>query len=328
MSTTLSERTRSRRGFTLVELLVVIAIIGILVALLLPAVQAAREAARRMQCSNNLKQFGLALHNYHDTYKVFPPQAISPTPANNRMWGWGALILPFIEQSALHDQLNPDGQRLPGPTTLYNGVALLQEPLSGFRCPSDVGQRTNPYYTFPNNNATGTLYATSNYVANQDVIWLPTQPKNSMASVLDGTSNTFLIGERRLFPNTQGKAYTGALVFGRQGGSDAAVVFHACWPINTPSLGTNTFNSAANDPGCRRHSASSLHPGGAQFTLCDGSVRFVSETIASNPACPSPAGPCYSGVNVVGPPAKQNTGAGFTYQNLYVRDDGDPVGDY
>ena len=91
-----------RRGFTLVELLVVIAIIGILVALLLPAIQAAREAARRTQCNNNLKQVGVALHNYHDTYKVLPPGGL----AGNPRLSWNVLILPFIEQQALHALVN------------------------------------------------------------------------------------------------------------------------------------------------------------------------------------------------------------------------------
>src|SRR6056297_1076372 len=92
-----------RRGFTLVELLVVIAIIGILVALLLPAVQAAREAARRMQCGNNLKQMALAMHNYHDTHKAFPFSYMID-PSNLNVQSWGTRLLPFIEQSAIYDR--------------------------------------------------------------------------------------------------------------------------------------------------------------------------------------------------------------------------------
>src|SRR5688572_21241712 len=98
---------RRPRGFTLVELLVVIAIIGILVALLLPAVQAAREAARRMSCGNNLKQISLGLHNYHDTYKAFPAGWFDFGGAANNFesWGWSAMLLPFVEQQPLHDQM-------------------------------------------------------------------------------------------------------------------------------------------------------------------------------------------------------------------------------
>jgi len=108
-------KARARRsGFTLVELLVVIAIIGILVALLLPAIQAAREAARRTQCTNNLKQVALGLHNYHDTYQVFPPGFVDSNPAYNTAidvqnnlngLAWSALILPFVEMAPLHDDM-------------------------------------------------------------------------------------------------------------------------------------------------------------------------------------------------------------------------------
>ena len=119
-----------KRGFTLVELLVVIAIIGILIALLLPAVQAAREAARRTQCTNNLKQFGLGMHNYHDTYKTFPYGHDN----TGRRVTWFPLILPFIEQQALHDEFD----------WVANSWFGAQAPacnrdVPGARCPSDPG---------------------------------------------------------------------------------------------------------------------------------------------------------------------------------------------
>ena len=97
-----------RRGFTLVELLVVIAIIGLLVALLLPAVQAAREAARRMRCSNNLKQIGLALHNYHGVHNTFPPGNSINNNYANHAWGWGSHLLPFLEQATLFQAIEVD----------------------------------------------------------------------------------------------------------------------------------------------------------------------------------------------------------------------------
>ncbi|OYW15606.1 MAG: hypothetical protein B7Z55_14950 [Planctomycetales bacterium 12-60-4] len=193
-----------RNAFTLIELLVVIAIIAILIALLLPAVQQAREAARRTQCRNNLKQLGLALHNYHDSLNTFPPAVmVRPTSTNDwtpvcsvmsngvavpnadyRSWGWGTFILPYIDQAPLFSQLQPDGCRMPNENTSYNGVLLLQMKMAAYRCPSDTGRPINAMHQ---------NYSTSNYVISEELANVSNSTAGSVriADVIDGTSNTF-----------------------------------------------------------------------------------------------------------------------------------------
>jgi prepilin-type N-terminal cleavage/methylation domain-containing protein len=205
-----------RRAFTLVELLVVIAIIGILIALLLPAVQAAREAARRSQCSNNLKQLALGLHNYHDSFKSLAPGWVteldaSGTPLNDyALWGWGSLVFPFVEQTPLHESLNVGIVPLEVAATSTTLLPLMQESLETYRCPSDVAPLTNPGRTFPfdANNATNPL-ATSNYIGVNASRGSRTDDHTvrggiffenkgvKFRDILDGTSSTLMLGERR-----------------------------------------------------------------------------------------------------------------------------------
>jgi prepilin-type N-terminal cleavage/methylation domain-containing protein/prepilin-type processing-associated H-X9-DG protein len=315
---------RSRKAFTLIELLVVIAIIAILIALLLPAVQQAREAARRTECKNNLKQLGLAMHNYHDTMRCFPPGHVAPgtlwsncsTMSNGvavpnteaRAWGWGTFLLPYIEQTGLYAALQPDGCRIPDAGTLYGGKPLLQGKLPAYRCPSDVGADINIY----NHN-----YATNNYVLSETIATGNSRVR--ISDILDGTSNTFMVGERTLRTEPAGKRWNGAIIWGR-GTTDAASKFRGGPRIN---FGPTPFanNGFGTDNGCVRHGVSSLHTGGAQFLMCDGAVRFVSENIAFNPLSYDPAN-CGAAQNI------SYAGAAFTYQNLYFINDGNPVGEF
>ena len=160
-----------RKAFTLIELLVVIAIIAILIALLLPAVQQAREAARRTQCKNNLKQIGLAMHNDHDIQRVFPPSAVrsSRHPADDSVWAWGVMILPQLEQAPLSQQLAPNNPRsffeaLSDPVVLN----LVQQPLAAYRCPSSTGPNLNDHHPMDPAGA-NVQVSLSNYVGSMGV---------------------------------------------------------------------------------------------------------------------------------------------------------------
>jgi prepilin-type N-terminal cleavage/methylation domain-containing protein len=318
--------SRSRCAFTLVELLVVIAIIGVLVALLLPAVQSAREAARRMKCTNNLKQLGLAVHNYHDTHKVFPPQMMNVNTSNDRRWGWGAVTLPYVEQNALYEQLKPDGgQQIPVASTLINGAPLLRTRLAMHLCPSDnTGVYTNQFHpsVAASSNAND-WYSKSNYVCNQQIMRYRAGFGGAcfrMAEVTDGTTNTLLLGERRL-ALPMSRRYPGSIVWGTaQGTGDSANVFHAAHPINTPSKNAD-FDADASDNARYRFGVSSAHPSGAMFAMTDGSVRFVSENIPLNPAATARA----LANTGNGCTADVDTGPGWVYNNLCSRDDGHPV---
>lgn len=288
-------RTRDRNGFTLVELLVVIAIIGVLVALLLPAVQAARETARRARCSNNLRQLGLALIGYHDAYKQYPKGVASgPVAFKDDGYGWAVALLPFLEETALFELINPDWE----PGVFRNTFAQTGQIIRGgdreiaiFRCPtSQLPAIVSGSSPFRNG------YATSDYKACNGCD-LPIDPSRScenqglfcktsdciaagyrkitMKHVTDGLSKTLAFGESAFYPAHEIKNWP---IWMGAPNTDETVLFKAGDPaiINcaiTPRSITGFATAIDND--C----AFSWHDGGAMFCLADGSVHFLPETI-------------------------------------------------
>ncbi|QDU36241.1 putative major pilin subunit [Maioricimonas rarisocia] len=311
-------RTHSRscsrqRGFTLIELLVVIAIIAILIALLLPAVQQAREAARRSQCKNNLKQLGLALHNYHDIHRTFPPANVVGSAWINSCpegqcghWGWGAMILPLLDQGPTYSLLEVGDVPLPTATSDAVKLEAMRKSLAVFRCPSDVGPQTNGEHRLPTisgGNADCTSggcvdTATSNYVAGNDSWNLDRDQWNGfmgrvnrlgsasnpsgkaatlkVSDILDGTSNTIAIGERAY---RMGAATLRAgVIYGQNGDTGD---HNRQGQVYTMAAGRWKMNDTCGNCG---RGFSSMHEGGAHFLLADGSVQFLSENIDHNNA--------------------------------------------
>ncbi|PHS05456.1 MAG: prepilin-type cleavage/methylation domain-containing protein [Blastopirellula sp.] len=300
--------SKKMRGFTLVELLVVIAIIGILIALLLPAVQQAREAARRMQCTNNFKQLGIALHNYHDTIGSFPPGWMRPAGNNRESFAWSALILPQLEQPAMYEELQVSKRQfvetledIPGLTN-YNAAEfkkLGETPLKAFMCPSDSGyngdgqSHNNRHFnggTGNNANSWGNSWhpGVSNYMGvmghrdtaahNKNSGLLYGGSSTSFKDIIDGSSNTAFVGERDTLD-----CRSGNWLSVRNGGGAGSRGVYTAVGHSRPKLNQDADTASggirwSNSSGCGE-GFSSLHPGGALFLLGDGSVRFVTETI-------------------------------------------------
>ncbi len=289
-----------RQAFTLIELLVVIAIIAILVALLLPAVQQAREAARRTSCKNKMKQIGLALHNYHDTHRTFPPGGVSAHSNSGTGWcslapgagtsysfaPWTVLILPFLDESPRYENFNFSGPFI----SIQDNAAFGN---------SDAANRTewlrnNSKYQCPSNPNASDSTLTNNYFGVQGGetascsnsggvrVWMTSgtiyhNSKVKMRDLTDGTSNVFLVGETKYQSTNQtiSQYYTWASSdWPRTLGSPAQVAA-AVLPINS---GTHTPETAHTFD-IQSRTFGSHHVGGCQFLMADGSIHFISENI-------------------------------------------------
>lgn len=255
---------RQKSGFTLIELLVAIAIIGVLVALLTPAVQAARESARRMTCRNQLRQLGMALQGYHASHDCFPPGSIVMGPGFPTLsgWGWGAMVLPGVEQQGVYEQI--DFKR---GTAVGGNLALIARPIPLWRCPSDASP--DAIKVLQSSHQQFDL-ASGNYCGSEGI--LDTISCVRMSDIRDGASNTLLLGERLVQIGLDGtlphsSAWCGQVAFsdGYEWRSLPHLSARAGQPINASEL----------DPLC----FGSRHAGGANFALADGSVVFLSQNI-------------------------------------------------
>jgi prepilin-type N-terminal cleavage/methylation domain-containing protein len=309
---------RRKSGFTLVELLVVIAIIGILIALLLPAVQAARAAARRIQCSNNFKQVGLGLHNYHSTHSTFPQGTTDHPTSNYEGWSWAIRILPYLEQGAAFDLIDFGEDGFVGSTNQHNKDLLNGTFVGTYWCPS------SPCPQFYSNDAwngnhdinTGCMVGIAGAIgastgdARHDTTSDPSRnhawngvlfahSQVRIASIRDGTTNVMVVGEtsdwgrRTGFPDEQYDC-RGMFPHGFWIGADRTEptviaddkrVFNTTVinqrPLNTKVCDLGQFGKA-NKPGHNYDNQTpvqSAHVGGAFLLFADGSVHFLGESI-------------------------------------------------
>ena len=295
---------RSHRGFTLVQLLVVIAIISILMALLLPAVQQARMAARRMSCKNNLKQFALALHNYHDVFGQFPPGSVrrttAPNPQLTSMISWQARILPYLDQKPLYGRI--DWQLEPGDSGTNALILTVRLPVS--RCPSEGNFSSIPGYGATNYVAC--IGKTDLAMGNRDDELLNgvilQNGSASFSDIRDGASNTMMLSEcivnspwvKRFANDTAGYVQCKAGQDPPVSGNFDDTGRGYSWLFAQRNMAwTYTVLLQPNDKTTGNHecekwtyqgvfAARSKHTGGVHVALVDGSVRFISDSIDRN----------------------------------------------
>ncbi len=301
------------RGFTLIELLVVIAIIATLVAILLPAVQQAREAARRSTCKNNLKQLGIALHNYHDVHGVFPIGCLfvdqgASGPSNSNRSTWLSRILPQMEQSALYD--NMDFDRSSGNAN-WDPNQVRNAEIPAFRCPTDPGNKgtTNrsegptsyvacigdTYRGWGDATGLSSMPYMGTYVqgngewrnmvyhnTDQDAIFA-TNSRTSLRDVMDGTSNTMVVSEclvgSSIIDDDTGDVDVCTGTARTQRGYAWAYGPLEVWSYTTKNVPNAIVEECVRFSTRTSLGAKSMHKGGVQITVADGAVRFVSENI-------------------------------------------------
>ncbi|QDT41740.1 putative major pilin subunit [Gimesia alba] len=288
---------KQRRAFTLIELLVVIAIIAILIALLLPAVQQAREAARRSTCKNNLKQIGLALHNYHDVFRTFPygGSAIYWNAAGENAFNWRVMILPYLDQAPLYNEMSPYFGSYSN-TTMAGLTHFHEQVIAVYQCPSEPGSGIRSGLASDEDNGLGfvTTAAVSSYNGSSGPTSSTTncflcasnvclchdggnhfgsdnKVEGIMANnargakirdITDGTSNTLGVGEVTQINNGLGNHYA---------------QWDGIWAVSSTTTGINWVGRGAT--WASGHGFASNHVGGAHFLMCDGAVRFISENL-------------------------------------------------
>lgn len=266
----------ARRGFTLIELLVTVAVISILVALLLPAVQQAREAARRASCQNNLKQIGIALHTYHEMQEALPPGWVS----SNQV-GWTTFILPMLEQNTVYNKLNFSSKWVSDTTNPVITMKIL-------RCPSDWGRPTlstpsAARSTYPGVSGSTLISTATVFVSTGTSPTMGTFGENSrrrFKDFIDGQSHTTIVGERRSRGPTTNPGgdtlWIGVTDDNTQQGQAYAI--GDCDPSNL----LNYHGTSANGTTKGNLSGfSSVHTGGAFFLFGDGSVKFLNDSVES-----------------------------------------------
>jgi len=256
-----------------VELLVVISIIGLLVALVLPAVQAARESARRTSCTNNLRQMGIALSTYHDTFTTLPAAVADSWAGSTQLHSWAIYILPYVEESPLFDMYDfPAGQNA------EVNRRVVSTPLSIYSCPSS----DDKYYEGDGHYAKGDYAASSGIepVANGGVMFPASHV--GFKKIIDGLSQTLLVGE--LYYHNLGWARGSAAGTNGGGGGGGAAFSRGVsrwWSCNSPcaQAGLNPPNTDCNNHCEQRFQFSSPHAEGVYFLFCDGHIRFLEESI-------------------------------------------------